>query len=188
MAPGRGRRPGGGAGGHRWAHRATGATCAPTGGPGRDRGVPGSRRARASGLGIHGSSGHVTRTTSPGWMSPGLPRYLAAVARSSRQSSARWPAGSIRYACETMSARRDGGPWRPNSLQFAKLHQALQASDISLERSSHELPRTVLHSAARKVSPAVDGADVPGGGNRESTWIGPARRHALSVRSDDSGF
>jgi len=24
----------------------------------------------------------------------------------------------------------------------------------------------------------VDGADVPGGGNRESTWIGPARRHA----------
>ena len=24
----------------------------------------------------------------------------------------------------------------------------------------------------------VDGADVPGGGNRESVWIGPARRHA----------
>ena len=28
----------------------------------------------------------------------------------------------------------------------------------------------------------VDGADVPDGENRESVWIGPARRHGASVR------
>src|SRR3990172_7200160 len=30
-----------------------------------------------AGLAVHGSSGHFTRTRSPGWMSPGLARYLA---------------------------------------------------------------------------------------------------------------
>ena len=30
-----------------------------------------------AGLGVHGSSRHFTRTMSPGWMSPGLVRYLA---------------------------------------------------------------------------------------------------------------
>ena len=35
--------------------------------------------------------------------------------------------------------------------------------------------------AAEKI--LFDGADVTGGGNRESTWIGPTRRHALLQRS-----
>ena len=34
----------------------------------------------------------------------------------------------------------------------------------------------------------VDGADVPGGGTRESVWIGPARRHATKVRALGRGF
>ena len=33
----------------------------------------------------------------------------------------------------------------------------------------------------------VDGADVPGWGNRESVWIGPARRHAPSVAAAARG-
>ena len=35
---------------------------------------------------------------------------------------------------------------------------------------------------------AVDGADVPGRGNRESVWIGPARRHALKGEVGGLGF
>ncbi len=32
----------------------------------------------------------------------------------------------------------------------------------------------------KSVGRGVDGADVPGGGTRESVWIGPARHHALN--------
>jgi hypothetical protein len=34
----------------------------------------------------------------------------------------------------------------------------------------------------------VDGADVPGGGNRESVWIAPARRHEGRVAAAHRGF
>ena len=41
----------------------------------------------------------------------------------------------------------------------------------------------------RSSSPrGVDGADVPGGGARESVWIRPARRHARKRAGEDRGF
>ena len=56
-------------------------------------------------------------------------------------------------------------------------HEAVEcaAHDHAGEEGQEEL------DPAHRAASGVDGADVPGGGNRESVWIGPARRHALSV-------
>ena len=76
--------------------------------------------------------------------------------------------------------------------RFVGLGQVIKL-DIDEERD-HEAVEGAAHDhdgqerqeeldPAHRPANRVDGADVPGGGNRESVWIGRARRHALSVRA-----
>ena len=63
-------------------------------------------------------------------------------------------------------------------------HEAVEgaAHDHAGEERQDEL------DPAHRAADGVDGADVPGGGNRESVWIGPARRHAQRVRAARLGI
>ncbi len=125
-----------------------------------------------------GTSAPSTSLTTPG----ATPRPVRA--RSRRRSCARgspWRPGAratARGRPRPRAGRRHAPARGRGSGDRCELDQS--RPDAAPSRGSRRRRPWSRRRARRRSSgrPGVDGADVPGGGNRESVWIGPARRHA----------